>query len=113
MEAANSSALQPLGAARAVAGTPCLARFSQDGTIYRAVVLKRDGQLAKVYYLDYGNSESLPLASVFSLPAGQQTSQMLSVRCSVHQWPPGLGEAERASAKTKMDSYLSETLNCR
>ena len=85
-----------------VPGTPCLARYSQDSTIYRfilalytvhytahcsvhcntrAVVLKRDGHLAKVYYLDYGNSESLALHSIFCLPPSQLAVQMLSVRC--------------------------------
>ena len=82
-----------------VPGTPCLARFSEDDTIYRfhkfeitrgllvtqkkhrAVVLKRDGALAKVYYLDYGNSESLSLGSIFSMPPGQLATQMLSIRC--------------------------------
>ena len=47
----------------------------------RAVVLKRDGHLAKVYYLDYGNSESLALHSIFCLPPSQLAVQMLSVRC--------------------------------
>lgn len=83
-----------------VPGTPCLARFSEDDTIYRfhkfnilhlenafpsknlrAVVLKRDGALAKVYYLDYGNSESLALGSIFSIPPLQLATQMLSIRC--------------------------------
>ena len=48
---------------------------------HRAVVLKRDGALAKVYYLDYGNSESLSLGSIFSMPPGQLATQMLSIRC--------------------------------
>ena len=48
---------------------------------HRAVVLKRDGALAKVYYLDYGNSESLSLGSIFSMPPNQLATQMLSIRC--------------------------------
>ena len=45
------------------------------------MVLKRDGALAKVYYLDYGNSESLSLGSIFSMPPNQLATQMLSIRC--------------------------------
>ena len=44
-------------------------------------MLKRDGALAKVYYLDYGNSESLSLGSIFSMPPNQLATQMLSIRC--------------------------------
>ena len=51
----------------------------------RAVVLKRDGALAKVYYLDYGNSESLSLGSIFTMPPNQLATQMLSIRC---RWCP-------------------------
>lgn len=52
----------------------------------RAVVLKRDGALAKVYYLDYGNSESLSLGSIFTMPPNQLATQMLSIRCRWVQW---------------------------
>ena len=45
------------------------------------MVLKRDGALAKVYYLDYGNSESLALGSIFTIPPIQLATQMLSIRC--------------------------------
>ena len=44
-------------------------------------MLKRDGALAKVYYLDYGNSESLALGSIFTIPPIQLATQMLSIRC--------------------------------
>ena len=133
MEAANTVPLVPVAAGLVVPGTPCLARYTEDTTIYRclasspspstftphlhpitrhpspspphihpitlhpitlhpitlhpitlhprAVVLKRDGALAKVYYLDYGNSESLPLSSIFALPPAHTATQMLSVRC--------------------------------
>ena len=94
-------------------------------------MLKRDGPLAKVYYLDYGNSESLPLSSIFAIPPAQLATQMLSVRCrchlasthptssplrtslpSVYQWPE-LGEEERARARARLDSYTSSALSCR
>ena len=110
----------------------------------RAVVLKRDGSLAKVYYLDYGNSESLSLSCLFTLPPSQVgglpehstpflvphsdtynvalavandsptqlATQMLSVRCSVYQWPE-LGDSERARARARLEAYTSRTLGCR
>ena len=44
-------------------------------------MLKRDGAQAKVYYLDYGNSESLALDQLYTLPIDQLATQMMSVRC--------------------------------
>ena len=80
MVAANSTTLRPVPAHSIQAGVPCLARYSLDNTIYRAVVLKKDSS-AKVYYLDYGNSEQVALDRVYALPGDQLATQMLSVRC--------------------------------
>ena len=80
MVAANSTTLRPIPAHSIQAGVPCLARYSLDNTIYRAVVLKKDSS-AKVYYLDYGNSEQVALDRVYALPGDQLATQMLSVRC--------------------------------
>ena len=67
MRSANNTPLRPIPAQNIQAGVPCLARYSLDNTIYRAVVLKKDSS-AKVYYLDYGNSEQVSLEQVYSLP---------------------------------------------
>ena len=47
---------------------PCAAKYSADGKWYRAKVvdLKSSG-LATVVYVDYGNTESLPLGCVCKL----------------------------------------------
>jgi len=111
MEAVNSTSLRPLPPPAIQAGVPCLARYTLDNTIYRAVVLKRDS-LAKVYYLDYGNSEVLPLESVYAIPPGQLATQMLSVRCSVYQWPE-LGQGDRQRAKDRLDTMNDRVLQCR
>ena len=41
-------------AGRLSPGEPCLARYSLDNSIYRAVVLKSDSSSAKVFFIDYG-----------------------------------------------------------
>ena len=52
----------------ATVGLPCVAQFSADGKWYRAKVIGvTSSGLVKVLYVDYGNSESLPLNSVCKL----------------------------------------------
>ena len=103
MLAANNTKLCPIPPGNIQAGVPCLARYSMDNTVYRAVVLKKDSS-AKVYYLDYGNSEQVRLESVYSMPGAQLATQMLSVRCSVFQWPT-LSESDKQRARLRLESY--------
>merc|ERR1711911_96780 len=84
---------------------------SLDNTIYRAVVLKKDSS-AKVYYLDFGNSEQVPLDRVYAMPSEQLATQMLSVRCSIYQWP-SLATGERQRAKLRLETYCDRVIQCR
>ena len=111
MMAANNTQLRPVPAHSIQAGVPCLARYSLDNTIYRAVVLKKDSS-AKVYYLDYGNSEQVALDKVFTLPNDQLSTQMLSVRCSIYQWPV-LSAQEKQRARLRLETYCDRVLQCR
>ena len=45
-------------------GDTCCAMFSEDDGWYRAVITKVSGKTVEVRYLDYGNSEELPLSRV-------------------------------------------------
>ena len=45
-------------------GEACCAMFTQDDGWYRAVVTNVTGTMVGVCYLDYGNSENLPLSRV-------------------------------------------------
>ena len=109
MVAANNTKLSPIPPGNIQAGVPCLARYSMDNTVYRAVVLKKDSS-AKVYYLDYGNSEQVRLENVFSMPGDQLATQMLSVRCSVYQWP-ALPDTDRQRARLRLESYSDKVRN--
>ena len=103
MVAANKTKLTAIPSGNIQAGVPCLARYSLDNTVYRAVVLKKDSS-AKVYYLDYGNSEQVRLEEVYSMPGDQLATQMLSVRCSVYQWP-SVSSEDRQRARLRLESY--------
>ncbi|SPP73490.1 maternal protein tudor [Drosophila guanche] len=68
MEQIERMRLQPLPQAPEV-GSACVARFSQDGNFYRALVSSIKDQRFRVVYVDYGNSEVLPSKDVYQIPA--------------------------------------------
>lgn len=52
-------------------GDPCLARFSADEQLYRAVIISSaTGTIKKVLFVDYGNSEDVHLDDIRLLPEG-------------------------------------------
>ncbi|XP_022222321.2 maternal protein tudor [Drosophila obscura] len=68
MEQIERMRLQPLPQAPEV-GSACVARFSQDGNCYRALVSSIKEQRFRVVYVDYGNSEVLPSKDVYQIPS--------------------------------------------
>ncbi|XP_026841742.1 maternal protein tudor [Drosophila persimilis] len=67
MEQIERMRLQPLPQSPEV-GSACVARFSQDGNFYRALVSSIKEQRFRVVYVDYGNSEVLPSKDVYQIP---------------------------------------------
>jgi len=49
-------------------GSVCLGRFTEDQTLYRAVVVNVLDDKCKLYYVDFGNSEVVPYSEIFELP---------------------------------------------
>lgn len=49
-------------------GTACLARFSYDGCIYRAVITAIHTNACSIAYIDYGHSEKVPCHNLFVIP---------------------------------------------
>ncbi|XP_023716578.1 maternal protein tudor isoform X3 [Cryptotermes secundus] len=45
-------------------GLPCCAQYSEDEKWYRAKILSFSSNLVEVMYVDYGNSDSVPLSSL-------------------------------------------------
>jgi len=51
-----------------IIGLPCVAKFSLDSKWYRAEVISLESNgVATVVYVDYGNTESLPLSDLRKL----------------------------------------------
>ncbi|XP_073905357.1 tudor domain-containing protein 15 isoform X2 [Castor canadensis] len=64
-------------------GLFCCARYSKDRCFYRAVVTKVDGHKINVYFLDYGNTDSIPFFDVKVLLPEFCELPALAVCCSL------------------------------
>ena len=63
----------PAGEWRPKVGDVCVAQFSADRTWYRGRVEGRSGDGFQVLFIDYGNSETVPLARLRPIPQGVPT----------------------------------------
>lgn len=72
-----------------VPGAPCCAQYTEDDGWYRAELRSVSGLQGQVYYVDYGNSEVLPLSRVRVLiPEFMQLSKQ-AVKCELSGASPG------------------------
>ena len=75
------------------AGDICCAQFTEDQEWYRARVVAVTGDAADVLYLDYGNSETVPLSGLRALPAKLMKLAPQAKLCSLargeddDEWP--------------------------
>ena len=59
------SSLSPLPLSQLIPGKPCLAKFSEDGVLYRAKVCSMpQDNLVQIMFVDYGNFEEKATAEV-------------------------------------------------
>lgn len=49
-------------------GMACLAQYSEDNSLYRAVIQKVQANGCLVTFIDFGNSEFVPFANIFEIP---------------------------------------------
>ena len=63
------SSLSPLPPSQLIPGKPCLAKFSEDGVLYRAKVCSMpQDNVVRIMFVDYGNFEEKATAEVMVLP---------------------------------------------
>jgi Tudor domain len=62
---------------------PCLALFSQDNLLHRGLVTNCFEDKCSVYYIDYGNIESLDSRYIFEIPDEIVDIKLLACRCSL------------------------------
>lgn len=75
-------------------GLPCVARYSEDGALYRAevLVLDMDSSSAEVMFCDYGNIELLPLLDLKPAPPELLTLPKQAFHCCLSDAVPIIGE---------------------
>jgi len=113
MTGINNIKLARLPRTQLTAGSPCLARYSLDKSIYRAVILNTLDNTAKILYVDYGNREVVNLDEIYQIPATFLQPQILSLSCSLYQWPDHLPESANTAAKKRLETFTDRPLNCR
>uniref|UniRef100_T1J079 Tudor domain-containing protein n=1 Tax=Strigamia maritima TaxID=126957 RepID=T1J079_STRMM len=54
-------------------GSPCLAKFSQEDSFYRAEIYGINNNTYRIYYVDYGNSDLKQASDLYEIPASLVT----------------------------------------
>lgn len=69
-------------------GQLCVASCAEDEQYYRAKIVSLSKESAEVFYLDYGNVESVPLSAIQPIPGDLLDLPAQAVRCSLAQVRP-------------------------
>ncbi len=69
-------------------GSLCCANFSEDGLWYRAEVLKHTLSGVEVNFIDYGNTEIVPVQSITQCPKDIVDMPVCAVKCSLKGLQP-------------------------
>ncbi|PFX27913.1 Tudor domain-containing protein 1 [Stylophora pistillata] len=69
-------------------GDPCCAQFSEDGCWYRGLVLGTQPKGVTVQYVDYGNSETLPINKIKKLIPKFSDLPQQGIECSLNRIMP-------------------------
>ncbi|RZB39064.1 maternal protein tudor [Asbolus verrucosus] len=79
MKEINSMNLTPVEGIP-IPGTVCLARCMEDGHICRAVVTNEVDGHFKVFYVDFGNFEVIPLEALYEIPFKYVIPKVMAIR---------------------------------
>ena len=89
-------------------GTPCCGQFTEDDTWYRAVVLATEpGNKVRVWYVDYGNQETLPLRRVVALNKKFLQVSVQAVSCGLDGIQPASGSKWSPEASSKLEELAA------
>lgn len=64
-------------------GTPCVAKFSDDKRWYRGEISKVEDDKVSVYFVDYGNTETVYKSAVKAANANYMSLEVQGVKCSL------------------------------
>ncbi|KAJ8954517.1 hypothetical protein NQ318_000749 [Aromia moschata] len=66
-----------------IPGTICLSRCQEDGNVCRAVVTNEVDNQFKVFYVDFGNYEVVPLDALYQIPFKYVLPKVMAIRFSL------------------------------
>lgn len=88
-------------------GLPCCALYSEDGAWYRGVVTAVGPTGADVFFVDYGNAETVPLESLRALPPGLLALPRQALRCALRDFQAPVSDA----LTERLDPLLTEQVS--
>lgn len=100
----NTELLLPL--AEATPGVACVAKYADDEQWYRGTVLSVEMGVAYIHFVDYGNSDSVPLSSVCRVSEEFMNIPPMTLRCELF----GVTSTEDDWTSEAIEEF--ETLTC-
>ncbi|XP_038056749.1 tudor domain-containing 6-like [Patiria miniata] len=85
--------------AGSIQGLPCIAKFSDDEQWYRATVLAEKGDTVDVFFIDYGNKESVPRDQIKVLTSDFSSLPAQAVKCALALIPESSASDDAAVAE--------------
>ena len=89
-------------------GDVCCAQFSEDNQWYRAVVEENTASALTVRFIDYGNTETLPIDRTKVLTDAFFGEPPLAIKCSLHDVQPLTGESWPHEAATLFEELTTD-----
>ena len=78
-------------------GTICAAKFSEDDAWYRGIVQDISNDAALVYFVDYGNTESVSLGLICKLNPSMRNMPAVAAKCCLAGTGPKSGSWDQAA----------------
>ena len=94
------SSLQKLDPAKVAVGKMCATVFSEDGILYRSVILNTYQEEVQVRYCDFGNKEKVKKASLIELPKDMENTPAAAVEVFL-EGSEGVPNDEKSRTKTE------------
>ncbi|GAB1603850.1 tudor domain-containing protein 7-like isoform X2, partial [Argonauta hians] len=96
-------------------GGYCAAQYTDNDAWYRAQILSLhpDKHQVEIYYVDYGNVETVPIDRITKLPSLTSQYPAQAVLCSLYQLEPLQDEAGFEESKQIFSQFCENQLNAR
>ncbi|XP_033644665.1 tudor domain-containing protein 6-like [Asterias rubens] len=100
----------PTLTADSILGSPCVAKFSDDEQWYRATVVAEKEDSADVFFVDYGNKESIPRDNMRAMTDAFSSLPAQTLKCALARIPDVSSHDDVAVAKFEELVLESEAL---